>query len=411
MSERYIGRQPIIDTRAKIAAYDLLYRESGHTDNNAITASVISNLLSTFGIETTLGKHIGFVRVNAEFLDYEVIHALPKEKIVYSLLSDTLINEKLVDRIEELHAQGYRFALNDLVFTDESIAHYAMLLTWISYIKIDAVASNMSSVDKMMGKFKEVGIKVVGVKIETHETYDLCRSMGFDCFQGYFISEPNIIKNSTFSPEQASVLQLWNLLRNDTDMPILVKAFEQSHAVSLKLLRFINSAAFGLRNPVSSIEHVLSLMGRDPISQWIMLMMFSEGSGDNSNARVPLLLMVVNRTEMMMALMSLFDSKASKEERSTAYFVGMLSLIHLLFHMPQYEILDKLNISLEIEQALLKGEGRYGEMLELVRAIELFDVETMEALLETKGFTFSQIEPLIAQVMEKVNTFEKAIQE
>jgi len=406
MSDRYIGRQPIINAKAKIAAYDLLYRESGHNDDNGLTAAVISNLL--ISMETILGKHIGFIRVNTEFLHYDVIDLLLQEKVVYALFSDAVIDEALADRMRFLRDQGYRFALNDCVFTEESAERFALILPSINYIKIDVTQSDLALVGRNIKMFHEVGIEVIGTKIETHDAYELCRSMGFDYFQGYFISEPNIIKNASFSPEQEGIFRLWNLLQGESDMPELVEAFQNNHAISLKLLRFINSAAFSLRNPVSSIQQVLTLMGRDPISRWIMLMMFSEQGG--SEKRVPLLLMVVYRTEMMSALVQAINPKASKNDLSMAYFTGMLSLIHLLFHMSQEDVLSKLNISYEIEQAVLEGEGFYGEMLDLVRSIEMFDTEAIEEYLGTIGLKYAIIEPIMVQVMEKVNSFEKAME-
>lgn len=408
MSDRYIGRQPIINAKAKIVGYDLLYRESGHNDDNGLTAAVISNLL--ISMETILGKHIGFIRVNTEFLHYDVIDLLLQEKVVYSLFADAVIDEALADRMRYLRDQGYRFALNDCVFTQESAAYYALILPSLSYIKIDVSKSDLSFVGRNIPMFHEVGIEVIGTKIETHDVYDLCRSLGFDYYQGYFISEPNIIKNSSFSTEQEGIFRLWNLLQADSEMRELVEAFQNNHAISLKLLRFINSAAFSLRNPVSSIEQVLTLMGRDPISRWIMLMMFSESHG-GAEKRVPLLLMVVYRTELMSVLVQTIAPKASKNDLSMAYFTGMLSLIHLLFHMPQREVLEKLNISYEIEQAVLEGKGFYGEMLELVRSIELFDTEAIEEYLQTLGLKYAIIEPIITAVMEKVNKFERAMEE
>jgi c-di-GMP phosphodiesterase len=408
MDNKYIGRQPIIDAKAKIVAYDLLYREGTHNDDNGFTAAVISTLL--LSSDKILGKHLGFIRVGAEFLQYDVVDLLSNEKVVYALLPDAVINEELVERIQVLREQGYRFALNDVVYTAESSSHYALILPYLNYIKIDISQSDLTLISHTIAMFHEVGIEVIGSKIETHDLYELCRSMGLDYFQGYFISTPNIIENATFSPEQVGIITLWNLLQRDTEMRELVDAFQQNHAVSLKLLRFINSAAFSLRNPVSSIEQVLTLMGRDPISRWIMLLMFSE-THNGVEKRVPLLLMVVYRTEMMSALIKKIKPNATHLEFSTAYFVGMLSLIHLLFHMPQKAVLEKLNISPEIKHAVVNGVGFYGELLDLTRSIECFDTELMESYLAKKGLKYAIIEPIISQVMEKVNTFEKAMEE
>jgi len=408
MSDRYLGRQPIINAKAKIIAYDLLYRESGHNDDNGFTAAVISNLLVS--METVLGKHIGFIRVNREFLDYDVIDLLPNDKVVYSLFADTVIDEALVQRMLSLKAQGYFFALNECIYNDETIQKYALILPFLSCLKIDASRSDLSQLGRSIPLLHEVGIQVIGTKIETHEMYELCLSVGLDAFQGYFITEPNIIKNISFSAEQEGIFHLWNLLQSEIEMPELVDAFQSNHAISLKLLRFINSAAFSLKNPVSSMRQVLTLMGRDPISNWIMLMMFSDAQSQISQ-RAPLLLMVVNRTEMMSALVRILNPKASKENISKAYFTGMLSLIHLLFHMPQRDVLAKLNIAYEIEDAVLDGIGFYGELLDLVRSIELFDMEAIELSLTAKGLKYAIIEPLIQRVMEKVNTFEVTMEQ
>ena len=408
MNYRYIGRQPIIDTGAKIIAYDLLYRESEHNNNNMTTA-VISNLLDALNLETVLGKNFGFVRVDEEFFEQEIIHSLPKEKIVYALLADTRIDETIVERLLLLKKEGYQFALSDCFYNDETAEKFSPLLPFIHYLKIDVSQSDLTLVKKEIPLFRKYGIKLISTKIETHHVYETCRSMGFDYFQGYFISEPNIIKNAVISPEHESIIRLWGLLQNDTELPELVDAFQSSHALSIKLLHFINSAAFSLRNPVSSIEQVLKLMGRDPIAQWIMLMMFTEGQ-NNSDIRAPLVLMVMNRTELMSGLLTLIKPTATREEKSTAYFVGMLSLIHLLFHMPQKEVLSRLNISPAIREALSTGEGMYGELLGLVRSIEIFDIESIEAFLKTKWLTYKEIEPLINQAMEKVNAFEKALE-
>lgn len=410
MGERHIGRQPIIDTRAKIAAYDLLYRETGHgDDDNAITASVISNLMGTIGIDTILGKHFGFIRINRDFLNYDLIHSLPREKIVYALLPEIEVDETLLTRLRELKKEGYSFALNDSVFDGAFMTKTSRLYPLLSFMKIDVSRSDLRLLGQEIDAIKRYGVTLIGAKIETHDAYNLCRSMGFDYFQGYFISQPNVITHAGFSAEQQAIIQLWNMLQSDAEMPTLVNAFEQNHVVSMKLLQFINSAAFSLRSPVSSIAHVLTLMGRDPISRWIMLMMFADEDQKESR-RVPLLLMVINRTELMHGLIEKLNSSATKAEKATAYFVGMLSLVHLLFHMPQQEILSKLNISKEVEDALLHSKGYLGGLLDLVRSIELNDMESIRHYLGKTRFDYSDIEPVIIAAMQKVNQMEKEME-
>jgi len=50
--------------------------------------------------------------------------------------------------------------------------------------------------------------------------------------------------------------------------------------LSYRLLRYINSAAMGLRQTVTSIEHALVLIGRQNMYRWLTLLLF--GSAQNS---------------------------------------------------------------------------------------------------------------------------------
>lgn len=405
MQSSYIGRQPIVNERGTLIAYDLFYSGQGSAAHT--TATLVNDLQSAFGIDRILGKRIGFVRADHHFIFHELLELLPKERVVYALLEESVIDDKLSDHLKKLFTQGYRFALNDFAFTPENMAKFSPILPYLEFVKIDISRSGRIKRDDVE-RLKQLGLSVIGSKIESHDIHAECVAKGFSYFQGYFISKPKVLENPSFSLDQESVIQLWNMLQCQVEIDDLVKAFELNHMVSLKLIRFINSAIFSLRNPVSSIRHVLTLMGREPLSRWIMLLMFSEAQDSNQNT-IPLLLMVVNRTELMTKLLGLVNPNPTKAQTATAYFVGMLSLIHLLFHIPHRDILKRLNVAPEIERALFEGDGFYGELLTMVRAIEMLDSEGIDRFLVKHGLNYTVLEPLIAEAMEKVNQFDEAM--
>ena len=405
MSSSYIGRQPIVDIRGSLLAYDLLSPQKLDDSDENATSSLINNLQSAFGIDRILGKRLGFIRVDHRFILHGLLGMLPKERVVYALVENTEVTPELAARLRELRSEGFRFAINDFAFTDENVVKFSPLFPYLEFVKIDMIRSGRIKRDDV-ARLKALGLNVIGSKIESHDIHAECSGKGFGYFEGYFISKPKTLQNTSFSVEQAAVIHLWNLLREDVSIDELVQEFEKNHMVSLKLLRFINSAVFSLRHPVSSIRHVLTLLGREPLKQWLMLLMFSENEGSDYHS-IPLLLMVVNRTELMTKLVDLVVPNPTKKERDTAYFVGMLSLIHLLFQMPHREILRKLNVEPQIERALFEGDGFYGELLSAVRSIEMMDVEGIERFLEQHGFDYPVLEPIIAEAMEKVNQFDE----
>lgn len=404
MGSSYIGRQPIVDQKGGLFAYDLF---SSQSVNAQATATLINDLQSAFGIDRILGKRVGFIRIDHQFIFQGLFDLLPKERVVYALLEDSVIDQALCTHLADLKTKGYRFALNDFAFTSENMEKFSPVFPYLEFIKIDIPRSPRIKCEDVE-QFKKQGLIVIGSKIESHDIHAECVAKGFSYFQGYFISKPKVLENPSFSLDQAAVIQLWNMLQSDVDIDHLVKAFELNHMISLKLIRFINSAVFSLRNPVSSVRHVLTLMGREPLSHWVMLLMFSEGQESDQNT-IPLMLMVINRTELMTRLLELINPKATKSQKATAYFVGMLSLIHLLFNIPHREVLRRLNVAPEIERALFEGDGFYGELLTMVRAIEMFDVEAIDQFLEKHAISYERFEPIIAQAREKVNQFDEAM--
>lgn len=122
------------------------------------------------------------------------------------------------------------------------------------------------------------------------------------------------------------------------------------------------------------------------------------------------MLMVINRTELMTKLVELIEPSATWQQKATAYFVGMLSLIHLLFQIPHREVLRRLNVIPEIERALFEGDGFYGEILTMVRSIEILDVEAIEQFLVKHKIENRLLEPIIRETMEKVNQFDEMME-
>ncbi|HLD23699.1 MAG TPA: HDOD domain-containing protein [Sulfuricurvum sp.] len=405
MGRSYIGRQLIVNERGALFAYDLF--SSAQRGNEHATATLVNDLQSAFGIDQILGKRVGFIRVDDQFIFHELLGLFPKERVIYALLEENNVDSALCEHLEKLKAQGYRFALNDFAYTPENIEKFSPIFPYLEFVKVDIPRSGRIQREDVE-RLKKQGLTLIGAKIESHDIHAECVAKGFTYFQGYFISKPKILENPSFSIDQEAVIQLWNMLQCEADIDQLVKAFELNHMVSLKLIRFINSAVFSLSNPVSSVRHVLTLMGREPLARWVMLLMFSEAQKSDQNS-IPLMLMVVNRTELMTQLLKLIVSKPTKGQKATAYFVGMLSLIHLLFHIPHREVLKRLNVAPEIERALFEGDGFYGELLGMVRAIEMLDTEGIDRFLQKHSLKHEVLEPLIASAMEKVNQFDEAM--
>jgi len=407
MESVYLGREPVIDRENSLFAYEVLYKNTKKEDafdTSYTSASVINTVLNKFGTQKIIGKRKAFVKIDEKFLMHDLIFSIPKEFFIYSLL-DMEMSQRVQQRIEQLYNKGYELSLDDTPLRKDVLLKYQTILKKLSYIRVTLDDLGMSTV-KLIEFLHKYNIKVVSVGIATSQEYKVAKELGCDLFQGYFFAEPKILENSKYEPAQANILQLYNLLLDDeTDIDTITKAFEDNHEITLQLLQFINSGAFHFRNRIASISHILSLVGRRPLSQWLMLMIYSKSVATNT-IHSPLMLMVKNRTELMEKILKTVRPDASKEFLGEAYFVGVLSLIDTVFGVELEKILADMKVSMEVKEALLDHKGLLGEIYLLVRAIEVVDIDLMMAFEEKYNLQSNVIENIVLESMQGVNEFE-----
>lgn len=407
MESVYLGREPIIDRDNSLFAYEVLYKNAqkeSEANSRYTSASVINTILNKFGTKSIIGSRKAFVKVDEKFLMHDLIFTIPSEFFIYSLV-DLELSERVVERIQQLHHKGYELSLDDTPLKKDVLVKYQTILKKLSYIRVTLDDVGMSTV-KLIEFLHKHGIKVVSTGIVSSSEYKVAKELGCDLFQGYFFAEPKILENNKYEPSQANILQLYNLLLDDdTDIGKITQAFEDNHEITLQLLQFINSGAFHFRNRISSIHHILSLVGRMPLSQWLMLMIYSK-SVSKTSGYSPLMLMVKNRTELMEKILKVVRPDASKEFMGEAYFVGVLSLIDTVFGVELEKILGDMQISLEVKEALLEHKGLLGEIYLLVRAIEVVDIDLIMEFEEKHSLESDAIENIILESMQGVNEFE-----
>lgn len=412
MSEHvYLGRQPILDNNGALFAYDLFYRNNkvqhNISDYQFATANVLTNTLNKFGVKNIVGEHKAFIKVDGAFLLHELVLSIPSEFFIFSILDSIEMNQNIIDRIKMLKERGFEFALNDTKLCGETIDKFEPLFKHINYVKVDSLQCEGTNVDADIERIKSSGVKVIASKIETLEAYERYSAAGADLFQGYFFAKPKTIENDKFDPEQFSVIKLCNLLLSEASIDEIAKEFEANHAISIQLIQFMNSGAFHFKKQISSIRHVLTLMGRYPVAQWLLLMVYAK-SVNSGTQRSPLLIMVKNRTTLMSSLIKLLRPNASNELVGEAYFVGVLSLIETIFMAPLQKVLDTLNVSEDVRSALIDHHGELGKLYDVVDAIEHFDTRRIEEFTVEYNLPSDAFEEVLANSIEESNEFESS---
>lgn len=408
MSNIFLARQPIVDSNEKTCAYEILYRDKtqhSNIDNDRqASASVINDVLNTFGTKELLGKYKAFINIDEKFLMNDLIFTIPNEFFIFSLFENIPMTDRTIERIQQLKQKGYQLCVNEL--TSENVEKYTPVLQEIAYVKIDFEENVFEGIKNLTAQLKRSGITVIGTKLESREHYQLAKENGCDWFEGYFFAAPKIVEKSGYEPSQMHILKLYKLLMQDTNIDEITKEFESNHELTVHLLQFINSGYYSFKNRISSIHHILVLVGRVPLSQWLMLLIYSKSVSKDDTSKSPLMLMVKSRTELMQKVLKIIVPDVKSNILGEAYFVGVLSLMNTIFSVDLEKILYDFNVSLEVKNAILYDEGTLGDIFALVRGIEAFDTNVISEFEELYGLEGNIIKNIVLQTIQEVNSFE-----
>jgi EAL and modified HD-GYP domain-containing signal transduction protein len=147
----FLGRQPILNRHQEIIGFELLFRSAEFNyavidSYSFVCASVITNVLATFGLEEVLGGKLGFINVHLDLLLSELIELLPIKQTVLELLEFIELDEQVIERCRELKELGFRLALDD----HEYSADNAELYNIVNIIKIDILQTGMDALPGIM---------------------------------------------------------------------------------------------------------------------------------------------------------------------------------------------------------------------------------------------------------------------
>ncbi len=401
----YLARQPILDLQQHIMGYELLYRDSecsaAYANERHATAALLVNVLNQAGLQNVVGSSFAFVNIDDSFLRHEIVDTIPAKTFIFEITANTSLDELTVERIEVLYKKGYVFCLDASEYS--YLSKYEKIFPYLSYCKIDTSSFDDEHFEEVIQTLHANDIKAIATKVEMESAFHIYKEKGFDGFQGYYFAEPKVIQDQKLNADQATLFKLCNLLQTGGDTSEIVASFEQSPSLTLQLLRFMNSAAFHFKNPISSIQQVITLLGRNSLNQWLMLLLYSKSLSTNGSFDNPLILLVKQRTDLMVSLLKMVKKNCSAQDQSEAFFVGVFSLMDTLLHMPLEEIFEEFHVDDRVKDALYKREGALGEVYNVVLAIEKFETDKIDAFVEKYSLdkeVFEQI--LISNIQSTV---------
>jgi len=375
----YLGRQPILNPDGSLSAFELLFRNSNEnralvTDDHEATAHVLVRTIGDVGIAGALGQHMGYVNVSRDMLMSEVLLLIPPHRFVLEILESVTLDADALARCGKLRQYGYKIALDDVT---ELSARLIDALPVADIVKIDFLQCDRAAMPALVALAKKHRKILLAEKVETDADYKLAKQLGFDLFQGYFFAQPQVLMTRRTSSSRQALLRLLTLLAEEPTLAELENELKLSPNLVVQVLRLINSSAFGLTRPISSLRQAIIAIGTRQIARWAQLLFFADGRNLSLQSD-PLVQMAGTRARFM-ELVALHLRPGDSRLADGAFITGIFSLVHIVFGTSQEEVVEMLRLAPSIRSAILDESGELGLLLALAKASELGD----EAMLRT----------------------------
>ncbi|MGC4048225.1 MAG: HDOD domain-containing protein [Paludibaculum sp.] len=382
--EVQVARQAIYDRVNRPVAYELLFRglpnatSSGRNDELA-SWQVLSASFLDIGFDTLTKGRRTLVNVPRNMLLDERIRSLPADVIALEILEDVEPDREVLDRCKVLRGDGYLLVLDDYV----GQAFSEPLLEVIDWVKVDLRALRDGDAERLARELKRRNLRLLAEKVETEEERDMALAAGYDLFQGYFLHRPKIVGGRSVSSGLHAKLKLLELLgSSDFSLNRVKSIIESDVALCYRLIQYTNSARFGARREITGLRHCLMRLGEDETRRWIAIALLptlaTGGTSELSESALARGRMCELLTQSVGPL--IFPSQA--------FMAGMFTLLDAVLRMPKPEVVEHLNLSKELSEALLHhGESALGSLLRLVESYEEFASADLQPLCEQLGIT------------------------
>jgi EAL and modified HD-GYP domain-containing signal transduction protein len=366
-SLRYIAKQPILDAKEQVFGYELLFRDGPESLSSGVNSSHASlNTMDyslAFGTGAVTGEKLAFVNCTRELLVNGLVTLLPPDKTVLEILEDIAPDPDVLEACRRLCGLGYKLALDDFLESNLN----SPFLDLVTVVKVDIRANKRTAQARIAQELGRRRLILLAEKVETRQEFEFLLGHGYRYFQGYFFCRPIILETHDIPAVQLNQLRL---LRAISDPSLNLKQLDEiirlDVSLSYRLLRYLNSAAFGLHR-IRSVMHALVMLGESEIRKWVAVVIAGILGRDKTPELVRL---AVVRAK--------FCESLAPRSRSESYFLtGLFSLLDAMLDKPMSQVAVELPVPDECRIALLRGENLLAALLRQCERCERGDFQNL----------------------------------
>lgn len=372
-AQLYVARQPILSGNEQVFGYELLFRDGvedyfRHTDADSASRSTLDTSI-LMGLDVLCDGRRAFINCTRETLLKDYVTLLPPAQVVVEILESVPVDDLVKAACVRLKEAGYTIALDDFIADDPR----AQLIPYADLIKVDLRATSPAEQIALVKRFGKPRCQMLAEKVETREEFNACKKAGFTYFQGYFFRRPELMHAREIPKNQVNYLRLLQAIsRDELDVKEIEGIIKGEASLCYRLLRYLNSAAFGFASEIHSVRHGLAILGEREVRRWIRLVA-TLGAGQNKSSDLVLSALVRARFCELLA-------PRVPHAGSDLFLVGLFSLMDAILEMPMGVVLEGISLDHETRAVLLGQPSTLDPLYQLMLAQEVADWPRLTAL-------------------------------
>ncbi len=367
-------RQPVFNADEELVGHRLLSStgESGSPGGYlaAMPQGDDAELVLAEGLHAIAPRRLVFLSVSrGELLERRAL-SLPHDRVVLCLRAAESLDEDLLSAIDRHAMRGFRLALDavDLTALDGPLLDRAQtLIVEVGAYSPDQLEELVASVRQRVSPRE-----LVAGGVDSRRSFRICWRLGFDMFQGQFFLSPTAGPTRTVADAGLGAIGTMADLAATDNFERLAAIITRDPGLSMRLLRYANSAHMALPRRVGSVHEALAWLGTVAVREFALIAALANVPA----APAEMLATALTRARMCQQLSR--RRPATNPEES--FTVGLFSVAEAVTNAPIGEVLGELPLREDIASALVGGVGELGRLLAAVVAYERGDFAPATAL-------------------------------
>ena len=376
MSNIMIVPVPLFNKTMSVEAYRLDYQKENELLNSIHSTTMFDGaaispaleILNAAGIEAFTIEQPVFVPVSSIMLlgDLAAQCTQSPNKVVFLFTSDLKPEEPYLCKLKELKKKGFRIAFYDLYDLQNSapIFHLGDYI----FLNVEQLGEAVFTryVDAIGLAFRNLSI--IATEINTFESFRSSHITGVSLFEGPFYRLPITAGQSEVSPLKANLIRLLNIVRDENfEFNVVSDIVQRDTALTISLMRLINSPYIGLSQKVKTINHAVTILGQDEVRKWVTMSVSRLLGTDKPNEVTKLSLIRAKYAENLAPLFNM------KQDSQGLFLMGLFSVLDIILEVSMQKAFESVKVSDEIFECLVEGTGSYFKVLDFMRRYEAAD--------------------------------------